>query len=93
MFSILRSVAAACLLVVVASPIHAAVAKPARQVVLAPERLAELQQVNRHVNATIVETTDLEQYGREDAWTLPASGRGDCEDFVLLKRKMLIERG
>lgn len=93
MIPILRSVAAACLLVAAASPIHAATAKPARQVVLTPERMAELQQVNRHVNSTIVEMTDLEQYGHEDVWTLPTSGRGDCEDFALLKRKMLIERG
>jgi predicted transglutaminase-like cysteine proteinase len=93
MVSILRSIAAGCLLVVAASPIHAATAKPARQVALTPERMAELQQVNRHVNSTIAEMTDLEQYGREDVWTLPTSGRGDCEDFALLKRKMLIERG
>ena len=35
----------------------------------------------------------MEQYGREDVWALPTSGKGDCEDFALLKRKMLIERG
>ena len=60
---------------------------------LTPERMAELQQVNTHVNATIVEVSDMEQYGREDVWTLPTSGRGDCEDFALLKRKLLIQRG
>jgi predicted transglutaminase-like cysteine proteinase len=26
-------------------------------------------------------------------WALPISGKGDCEDFAMLKRKMLIERG
>ncbi|PVE21327.1 hypothetical protein DC522_27190 [Microvirga sp. KLBC 81] len=77
----------------VTSPIHAAMTKPGRQVVLTPERMAELQKVNHHVNSTIVEVTDLEQYGREDVWALPTSGRGDCEDFAILKRKMLIERG
>jgi len=33
------------------------------------------------------------QHGREDVWTLPTSGKGDCEDFALLKRKLLIQRG
>jgi predicted transglutaminase-like cysteine proteinase len=71
----------------------AAWAKPARQTVLTEERMAQLQQVNSHVNSTIREVSDLEQYGREDVWALPTSGKGDCEDFALLKRKMLIERG
>jgi predicted transglutaminase-like cysteine proteinase len=26
-------------------------------------------------------------------WALPVSGRGDCEDFALLKRKLLVEGG
>lgn len=67
-------------------------AKPAG-VALTPERMAELQQVNDHVNSTIVEVSDMEQYGREDVWTLPTSGKGDCEDFALLKRKLLVQRG
>ena len=62
-------------------------------VTLTPERMAELQQVNDHVNSTIVEVSDMEQYGREDVWTLPTSGKGDCEDFALLKRKLLMQRG
>ena len=68
-------------------------ASPAPRIVLTPQRLAVLQQVNQHVNSTIAEVSDLEQYGREDVWTLPLSGRGDCEDFALLKRKLLAESG
>ena len=68
-------------------------AKPVRQVPLTPERMAQLQQVNSYVNSAITEVSDMEQYGREDVWRLPTSGKGDCEDFALLKRKMLIERG
>ena len=71
----------------------AVAAKPGRQVSLTSERMAQLQQVNSHVNSTVREISDLEQYGREDVWALPTSGKGDCEDFALLKRKMLIERG
>lgn len=60
---------------------------------LTPGRMAQLQQVNSHVNSTIAEVSDMEQYGREDVWTLPTSGKGDCEDFALLKRQMLVQRG
>lgn len=74
-------------------PAVPALARSAGPVTLTPERMAQLQQVNSHVNSTIVEVSDMEQYGREDVWTLPTSGKGDCEDFALLKRKMLIERG
>src|SRR5215212_2924607 len=71
----------------------AALAKPNHPFVLTSERMSQLQQINSHVNSTIREVSDLEQYGRDDVWTLPTSGKGDCEDFALLKRKMLIECG
>lgn len=57
-----------------------------------PERLSELDQINRDVNSEIEPATDMEIYGVNELWTLP-SKRGDCEDFALLKRKRLIERG
>lgn len=57
-----------------------------------PERLSELDQVNRHVNQVIEPATDMEVYGVAEFWTLPTT-RGDCEDFALLKRHILIERG
>lgn len=58
----------------------------------ARERLTELDAVNRHVNKVIEPATDLEIYGETEVWTLPAK-RGDCEDYALLKRHILIERG
>jgi predicted transglutaminase-like cysteine proteinase len=57
-----------------------------------PARLAELDAVNRAVNHEIEPVTDLELYGVTDYWTIPTT-RGDCEDYVLLKRKRLMERG
>jgi len=66
--------------------------KPTR-VALTAQRLAVLRQVNQHVNSTITEVSDLEQYGQNDVWTLPTSGKGDCEDFALLKRKILADSG
>jgi len=57
-----------------------------------PARFAQLQAVNRAVNREIEPVTDLEQYGETDHWTIPRD-RGDCEDYVLLKRKRLIALG
>lgn len=56
------------------------------------ERLAELDEVNRVVNTAIEPVTDMELYGVEEYWTIPAT-KGDCEDYALLKRKLLIQRG
>ena len=36
--------------------------------------------------------TDLEGFGIEELWTYPVS-YGDCEDYVLMKRHMLMQRG
>ncbi len=48
--------------------------------------------INMAVNMVIEPMSDLEIYGREEVWTFPDRA-GDCEDYVLLKRQMLIERG
>ena len=61
--------------------------------VLTESRLAELNLVNRNVNGSVREVEDAAQYGRADYWALPRHGAGDCEDFALLKRHLLIERG
>lgn len=57
-----------------------------------PDRLRELDAVNREVNQAIAPATDLEVYGVNEYWTLPAK-RGDCEDYALLKRHKLLEKG
>jgi predicted transglutaminase-like cysteine proteinase len=64
-----------------------------RDVELTPAALNELQRINRHVNEQIKPLTDLEQYGVIEKWTYPESGFGDCEDYVLLKRRMLMQGG
>jgi predicted transglutaminase-like cysteine proteinase len=63
----------------------------------APENLTEktwrdLQEVNTLVNRLITPATDEEIYHRPEVWTLPKT-YGDCEDYVLLKRKWLVDRG
>lgn len=57
-----------------------------------PQRLSELDEINRRVNAQIAPATDQELYGTAEHWTLP-SDRGDCEDYALLKRQLLVQRG
>lgn len=49
--------------------------------------------VNSHVNGSIRTVSDMAQYGRAERWVLPTTGMGDCEDFALMKAKLLIERG
>lgn len=49
--------------------------------------------VNRHVNGTVAARSDADHWGVTDRWDLPTDRLGDCEDFVLQKRKLLIENG
>jgi predicted transglutaminase-like cysteine proteinase len=49
--------------------------------------------VNRRVNARIKPKTDVEHWAVVDRWDFPDDGYGDCEDYQLLKRKLLAERG
>jgi predicted transglutaminase-like cysteine proteinase len=48
---------------------------------------------NTWVNGTIKPLTDIEHWGIADRWSYPDDGYGDCEDYVLLKRRMLIQSG
>jgi predicted transglutaminase-like cysteine proteinase len=65
----------------------------ARDVVLTTKAWKELLRINNLVNDTIKPVTDLEHWGVVERWDYPADGRGDCEDYVLLKRKMLMQAG
>lgn len=64
----------------------------ASRVKISRQRYAELQDVNSFVNATIEPKTDIELHGVSERWSLPTTS-GDCEDFALLKQKMLHTRG
>lgn len=63
-----------------------------RRISLTAERWIMLMAVNSYINDRITPKTDLELYGVEERWTLPEAA-GDCEDYVLLKRRELIKRG
>jgi predicted transglutaminase-like cysteine proteinase len=65
----------------------------ARDVVLTPTAWRDMVRVNRWVNTKIKPMTDMEHWGVVERWNYPDDGYGDCEDYVLLKRRMLIQAG
>ena len=48
---------------------------------------------NSQINRTTRQVADDRQYGGADTWALPTARGGDCEDFVLLKKKVLVSQG
>ena len=60
---------------------------------LTPQVWNTIVAVNRRVNTRIKPITDKDHWGLLDRWEFPDDGMGDCEDFQLLKRRMLVERG
>jgi predicted transglutaminase-like cysteine proteinase len=64
-----------------------------RDVVLSSKAWADLVRVNKWVNDTIKPITDLDHWNVVERWDFPDDGYGDCEDYVLLKRKMLLKAG
>ena len=59
---------------------------------LTQENWKTILNVNYTTNTDVQPMTDMEIYGVEEQWTYP-DAVGDCEDYVLLKRKRLIEAG
>lgn len=57
------------------------------------EIVAIARKVNARVNRRIRPLSDPDQFGVSERWTLPTSGAGDCEDYVLMKLKELIDAG
>jgi predicted transglutaminase-like cysteine proteinase len=65
----------------------------ARDVVLTAKSWKDLTRINKWVNDTVKPITDLEHWGVVERWNYPDDGYGDCEDYVLLKRRMLMQSG
>lgn len=61
-------------------------------VTMTDQRWAELERINEHVNAKVEPVTDQELYSVAEHWTYPQA-KGDCEDYVLLKKYYLTEMG
>jgi predicted transglutaminase-like cysteine proteinase len=63
------------------------------EIVLTPGAWQKVVAVNARVNDLIQPVTDEDHWGVLDSWDLPTDGYGDCEDYQLLKRKLLVEAG
>ena len=48
---------------------------------------------NRSVNKHVKALDDFDHFGKDEVWDYPADGFGDCEDYVLEKRRMLLQSG
>ena len=64
-----------------------------RDVVLSTKAWNDLVKVNSWANDTVKPVTDLEHWGVVERWSYPDDGEGDCEDYVLLKRRILMKAG
>jgi predicted transglutaminase-like cysteine proteinase len=65
-----------------------------REIELSTAAYAKIARVNSWVNKNIQPVSDVDHWGALDQWDYPSTdGKGDCEDYALLKRRMLIEEG
>lgn len=56
--------------------------------------LRQIRSVNSHVNRSIKPMNDFDIYGKDEVWAYPEQlGAGDCEDYVLMKRRILAQKG
>jgi predicted transglutaminase-like cysteine proteinase len=65
----------------------------ARQVSMDTRHWAALNAVQQSVNAAIRSVPDSQSTGSEEQWSLGEKGIGDCEDYALRKKQMLIREG
>jgi predicted transglutaminase-like cysteine proteinase len=63
-----------------------------RKLAMDEEKWLLVRMVNAFVNGAIAPVTDETLYGTPEYWTIPADA-GDCEDIVLLKKKILQQKG
>ena len=54
--------------------------------------LQEIEAINMEVNHSVRPMNDVDIYGKDEVWAYP-NGVGDCEDYVLEKRRDLMRQG
>jgi predicted transglutaminase-like cysteine proteinase len=64
-----------------------------RDIRLSAKTYKTISSINKWVNSNIEPMSDMTHWGVVDRWDYPNDGKGDCEDYLLLKRKMLMEEG
>lgn len=68
-------------------------ATAATDIDLTPAAWRTLASVNKRVNRAITPVTDQDHWGTAESWDFPTDGKGDCEDYVLEKRRQLVAAG
>jgi predicted transglutaminase-like cysteine proteinase len=58
------------------------------RIAMSPERWNQLYLINAYVNGKIAPISDQDLYGEAEHWAYPTDA-GDCEDYVLLKKRQL----
>jgi len=61
--------------------------------VLTPDKWKNILDTNTKVNQSIEPVSDMDHWGKPESWDFPSDGKGDCEDYALLKRGLLIQKG
>jgi len=68
-------------------------ARAPRDIALTRPAFGRVAEINAAVNKAIEPVADQEHHGVIDRWDFPGDGKGDCEDYALLKRRLLMEAG
>ena len=63
------------------------------QITLTPAVWTSIVTINRRINKSVEPMTDMEHLHVADRWDLAEDGFGDCEDYQLLKRRLLALSG
>ena len=64
-----------------------------RDIVMTQAAWKDLLRVNHWVNENVKPLTDMDHWGVVEKWSYPTDGYGDCEDYVLEKRRRLMQAG
>jgi predicted transglutaminase-like cysteine proteinase len=64
----------------------------AKALVMTRKRWSLLAEVNAYINGKIKPVSDQDLYGTSERWVIPVDA-GDCEDYVLLKKRTLEKLG
>ncbi len=64
-----------------------------QRISLSGDRWQLLFRTNSGINAQITAVSDQLNHGVPENWSMPANNRGDCEDYVLLKKAKLATLG
>ena len=67
--------------------------RAAQPIDLTPAAMRKIQRINAAVNKSVAPVSDMDHWGVVDQWDYPTDGKGDCEDYALLKRRMLMDEG